>query len=73
MGDAEVQHQGYWTRRIGQIPGQLYVPTSLTPALGHLFGLNTVCGAKEVSDLINRPIVSFLGSRVCGTSAEVVP
>jgi hypothetical protein len=29
--------------------------------------------AKEVSNLINRPVVSLLGTRLGGTSAEVVP
>jgi hypothetical protein len=31
-----------------------------------------VCGTKDISDLINRPVVSLLGTRVGGTSAEVV-
>ena len=57
-------------REVGR---QLNVPTSLTPAPSHLLRFQFVCGAKEVSDLINRPVVSLLGTRVGGTSAEVVP
>ena len=32
-----------------------------------------MCGVKEVSNLVNRPIVDLLGTRVGSTSAEVVP
>ena len=42
----EVEADGYWTRLIGQIPGQFDVPTSSTPAPRHLSGFDRVCGAK---------------------------
>ena len=48
------------------------VPTSLTPDPSHLLRFHFVCCAKEVSDLISRPVVSLLGTRVGGTSGEVV-
>ena len=32
-----------------------------------------MCCAKKVSKLVNHPVVSLLGTRVSGTSAEVVP
>ncbi len=72
MGDAEIQHQRPRTRRIREVTSQLDVPTSLTPAPSHLLRFHFVCCAKEVSDLINLPVVSLLGTRVGGTSAEVV-
>jgi hypothetical protein len=56
-------------REVGR---QLYVPTSLIPAPSHLLRLHFVRCAKEVSDLISCPVVSLLGTRLGGTSAEVV-
>jgi hypothetical protein len=44
------------------------VPTSLTPVPSHLLRFHFVGCAKEVSNLINRPVVSPLGTRVGGTS-----
>ena len=73
MCDAEVQHQRHRTRRIRKVTSQLNVPASLTPALSHLLRFHFVGCAKEVSNLTNRPVVSLLGTRVGGTSAEVVP
>ena len=70
MGDVKVQHQR--DRRIREVVIQLDVPTFLTPASSHLLCFHFVCCAKEVSDLINLPVVSLLGTRVGGTSAEVV-
>jgi hypothetical protein len=55
-----------------EVTSQLDVPTSLTPAPSHLLRIHFVCCAKEVSDFINRPVVRLLGTRVGGTSAEVV-
>jgi hypothetical protein len=72
MSDSEIQHQRHRTRRIREVGRQLYVPTSLTPALRHLLRFHFVCCAKEVSDLISRPFVSLLGTRVGCTCAEVV-
>ena len=58
---------------IREVTSQLNVPTSLTPAPCHLLRFHFVGCAKEVSNLINRPVLSLLGTRVGGTSAEVVP
>jgi hypothetical protein len=77
MGDTEVKHQRHRTRRIREVTGQLDVPTSLTSVPRHLLRCHFVCCAKEASKLINSPVVQqevrLLGTRVGGTSAEVVP
>ena len=72
MGDAEVQHQRHRARRVREVTRELDVPTSLTPAPNHLLRFYFVGCAKEVSNLINRPVVSLFGSRVRGTGANVV-
>jgi hypothetical protein len=41
--------------------------------LSHRLRFHFVCCSKEVMNGINRPVVSLLGTRVSGTSAEVVP
>ena len=73
MGDAKVQHRRHRTRHIREVPSQLDVPTMLTPASSQLLRFHFVCCAEKVSDLTNRPVVSLLGTRVGGTSSEVVP
>jgi hypothetical protein len=70
--DAEIQHQRHRAHHIREVASQLDVPTSMTPAPGHLLRFHFVGCAKVVSDLINRPVVSLLGTRVDGASAEVV-
>ena len=72
--DAEVQDQRHWARRIRKVGSQLDVPTMLMDlAVSHLLRFHFVCCAEKVSDLTNRPVVRLLGTRVGGTSAEVVP
>jgi hypothetical protein len=44
----------------------------LTPAFNHLLCFNFVRCAKKVSKLINRPVVSLLGTRMGGTSTEMI-
>jgi hypothetical protein len=44
----------------------------LTPAFNHLLCFNFVGCAKKVSKLINRPVVSLLGTRMGGSSTEVI-
>ena len=73
MGDAEVQHQRHRTRLILEITSPFDAPTSLAPVLSHLLCFYFVGCAKGVSNSINRPVVSLLGTQVGGTSAEVVP
>jgi hypothetical protein len=73
MCDTYVQHQRQRTRRVHEVTRQLNVPTSLTPTPSHLLCFHFVGCEKEVSNLINHPVVSLLGIRVGGTSAEVVP
>ncbi len=72
MGDAEVQHQRHRARRVREVTRELDVPTSLTPAPNHLLRFYFVGCAKEVSNLINRPVVSLFGSRVSGTGCNMI-
>ena len=72
MCDAEVQHQRHRTRRIREVGSQLNVSTSLTPAPSHLLSFNLVGCAKQVSKLINRPIMRLFGTRVGGASTNMV-
>jgi hypothetical protein len=72
VGDAEVQDQRQRAHRLREVVSQLDVPTLLTLTPSHLLCFNFVCCAEKVSDLINHPVVSLLGTRVGGTSAEVV-
>jgi hypothetical protein len=44
----------------------------LTPALNHVVGLGFVRCAKKVRKLINLPVVILLGTRMGGTSTEVI-
>ena len=71
MGDAEVQHQRHRARRVREVTREHDVPTSLTPAPNHLLRFYFVGCAKEVSNLINRPVVSLFGSRVNGTGCHM--
>jgi hypothetical protein len=64
--------QRHRTRRVRVVTSQLNVPTSLTSAPSQLLRFRFVCCAKEVSDLINHPVVSLRDIRVDGTNAEVV-
>ena len=66
MCDAKVQHQRHRTRRIRKVTSQLDVPTLLTPAPSHLLCFDFVGCVKEVRKLINRLVVSLLGTRVSG-------
>jgi hypothetical protein len=72
MGDVEVQHQRHRVRLIREVASQLDVPTSLTPTPRYLLSFHFVGCEIEVSNLINHPVVSLLGTRVGGTSTEVV-
>jgi hypothetical protein len=44
----------------------------LTPDFNHLVGLGFVCCEKKVSKLIDCPVVSLLGTRMGGTSTEMI-
>jgi hypothetical protein len=72
VGDAEIQHQRHRTLRIREVTSQLDVPASLTPAPCHLLRFYFVGGAKEVSNLINRPVVSLFGSGMGSTGADMI-
>ena len=58
--------------RVCHISRQINVPTILTPAFNHLLCFNFVRCVEKVSKLINHPVVSLLGTRVCGTSTEMI-
>ena len=72
MGHAEVQHQRHRARRVRKVTRELDVPTSLTPAPNHLLRFYFVGCAKEVSNLINHPVVRLFGSRVISTGCHMV-
>ena len=72
MCDVEVQYQGQRTHHIRKVTNQLNVPTSLTPVPNHLLCFYLMGCAKEVRKLINRPVVSPFGTRVCGTGANMI-
>ena len=72
VGDEEIQHQRNRTRRIHEVTRQLDVFTSLTPAPSHLLRFYFVGSVKEVSNLINHPVVSLFGTRVGGTGGNML-
>ena len=72
MGDVEVQHQRNRTRHVREVTSQLDVPTSLTPDPNHLLCFHFVGCAKEVSKLINLPVVILFGTRVSGTCVNMI-
>jgi hypothetical protein len=51
---------------------QFDVTTMLTPAFNHLVGLDFVCCVKKVRKLIDHPVVSLRGTRMGGTSTEMI-
>ncbi len=57
---------------VREVGSQLNVSTSLTPAPSHLLSFNLVGCAKQVSKLINCPVVSLLGTRVARARAYVI-
>ena len=73
MCDSEVQNQRHQTLRLREVDIQINVPTSLTPTPSHLLRFYVVGCAKEVSNLINHPVVNLLDTLVGGTSAEKAP
>jgi hypothetical protein len=73
MCNVKVQHQRHWVCHFHEVVNQLNDPTVLTPVSSHLLlRFYCMCCAKEVSELINRPVVDLLGTRVGSTSAQVV-
>ena len=66
MDDTEVQHLRHRTRLVLEVTREIDVLTSLTPTPNHLLRFYFVGCAKEVSNLINHPVVSLFGSRMIG-------
>ena len=62
VGDVEIHRQSHRTRLILEVTNQFNVPTSLTPVPSHLLRFYFVGFAKEVSNLINHPVVSLFAS-----------
>ncbi len=60
------------TRLVHEATRELDVPTSLTPDPNHPLSFYFVGCAKEVSNLINCPVVILFGSRVSGTGWHMV-
>ena len=74
VGDEEIQHQRYRIHRIREVTRQLRVnvPTSPTPDPNHLLRFYCVGCAKEVSNLINHPVVNLFGSGMVSTGSNMV-
>jgi len=72
MVDTEIQYQRHRSHRICQISRSFDVTAIVTSVFNHLLCFNFTCCAKKVSKLINRPVVSLLGTRVSGTSTEMI-
>jgi hypothetical protein len=72
MGDTKIQHQKHRARRVRKVGRQLNIPTMPTPALSYVLRLHCMSCAEKVSKLINRPVVSLFGTRMSGTSTEMV-
>jgi hypothetical protein len=72
VDDAEIQHQRHRARRVGKVGRQLNIPTMSTPAFSNVLRLGFMCGTEKVSQLLNRPVMSLFGTRMSGTSTEMV-
>ena len=70
VDDTEIQHQRTPDPPHSEVTSQLDVPTSLTPAPSHLLCFYFVGCVKEVSSLINHPVMNLFGTRVGGTGQE---
>ncbi len=72
MDDVEIQHQRHRTRRVRKVDGQLNIPTKPTPAISYVFRFHYMCCPEEVSNLVNHQVVCLFGTRMSGTSTQVV-
>jgi hypothetical protein len=72
VGDAEVQHQRHRARRVRKVGRQLNISTISTPAFGNVLRLGFMRSTEKVSQLLNRPVMSLFGTRMSGTSTEMV-
>ena len=70
--DTQVQHQWHRSRNIRQVGSQLDVATSLIPALNHLLSLYPMWCVKQVSELLDCPMVSLFGSGMDSTGANMI-
>ncbi len=64
VGDTEVQYQRHQARRVRKVGSQLNMPTMSTPAFSNVLRLGFMCGAEEVSRLLNHPVMRLLGTRM---------
>ncbi len=72
VGDVEVQDQRHRARRVRKTGRQLNIPTMSTPAVSNVLRLGVMCGTEKVRQLINHPVMSLFGTRMSGTSTEMV-
>jgi hypothetical protein len=72
VGDAEIQQQRHRARRVGKEGRQLNIPTMSPPAFNYVLRLDCMRCAEKVSQLLNRPVMSLFGTRMSGTSTEMV-
>ena len=72
VGDEEVQDQWHRARHVQKVSFQLDIPTMSTPTFSNVLRRGVMCGAEKVSQLLNRPVMSLFGTRMSGTSTEMV-
>ncbi len=72
INNTEIQDQRHRTWHIYHVSYQFDVTTMMTPVFNHLVGLGFLCCVKKVTKLIDRPVVSLLGTRMDGTSTEMI-
>jgi hypothetical protein len=66
--DVEVQDKRNRTRRVRKVGRQLDIPTMSTPAFSNALRLGVMRGTENVSQLLNRPVMSLFDTRMSGTS-----
>jgi hypothetical protein len=72
VGDVEVQDQRHRDHLVRKVDHQLDIPTTSTPVFSNVLCLGVMCGAEKVSQLLNRLVMSLFGTRMSGTSIEMV-
>ncbi len=73
VGDVEIQHQTHRTQRIRvTVRRSTRCPHITDPTPRHLLSFIPMGCVKEVSDLINHPVVSLFGSGMDNTGANMI-
>ncbi len=72
VGDVEVHHQRYRSRRNRKVCFQLDIPTMSTPTFSNVLSLGVMCGVEKVNQLLNHPVMSLFDTRRSGTSTFIL-